>query len=82
MPPVQIVRQRPDGMDSAGLEGIPALPTETPMMKPRHLVAHHNTVRCRIVMVRKFGNFIDSQPTAHRSQQTHRIGDRSKGARA
>jgi hypothetical protein len=80
MPALKSIRQRPDGMDSAGFGRRKPLLPEIPMMKFSRLFVHHNKAPHCIVMVRNFASFQQSQKSIGLHLQMHRIGDLRGGA--
>ena len=75
MPALKSIRQRPDGMDSAGFGGHKPLLPEIPMMKFSRLFVHHNKAPHCIVMVRKTETIQPTEEFEGFGLQMHRIGD-------
>jgi hypothetical protein len=82
MPALKSLRQRPDGMDSAGSWGSKPLPPEIPMMKFSRPFVHHNKAPQCIVIVRKFVSFQQIQKSRGLRLKMHRNGDCFMGAGA
>ena len=75
MPALKSIRQRPDGMDSAGFGGHKPLLPEIPMMKSSRPFVHHNKAPHCIAMVRKTATIQAAKEFEEFSPQMHRIGD-------